>query len=138
MRVPFSDPSIDPVPAAGSPLPCPSPHGCGSPVVPRSVPRAAWRSSSQARFRNLWRSEEHTSELQSRPHLVCRLLLEKKKKILSSKYFTALPQIRASEASREHTVCGNGLLPKLPPGITVTTLSLCDATPSDSSITLQL
>src|SRR3989442_8234530 len=28
------------------------------------------------------RSEEHTSELQSRPHLVCRLLLEKKKKEL--------------------------------------------------------
>src|SRR5690554_6135073 len=28
----------------------------------------------------LERSEEHTSELQSRPHLVCRLLLEKKKK----------------------------------------------------------
>src|SRR2546422_3064250 len=28
------------------------------------------------------RSEEHTSELQSRLHLVCRLLLEKKKKIL--------------------------------------------------------
>src|SRR5690554_7316393 len=27
------------------------------------------------------RSEEHTSELQSRPHLVCRLLLEKKKQI---------------------------------------------------------
>src|SRR5436305_11158334 len=26
------------------------------------------------------RSEEHTSELQSRPHLVCRLLLEKKNK----------------------------------------------------------
>src|SRR2546422_5011107 len=29
--------------------------------------------------RILWRSEEHTSELQSRLHLVCRLLLEKKK-----------------------------------------------------------
>src|SRR3989442_7168616 len=29
------------------------------------------------------RSEEHTSELQSRPHLVCRLLLEKKKNIES-------------------------------------------------------
>src|SRR5687768_18320820 len=29
----------------------------------------------------LMRSEEHTSELQSRLHLVCRLLLEKKKKI---------------------------------------------------------
>src|SRR2546429_4005051 len=27
----------------------------------------------------IWRSEEHTSELQSRLHLVCRLLLEKKK-----------------------------------------------------------
>src|SRR2546422_5170313 len=31
------------------------------------------------------RSEEHTSELQSRLHLVCRLLLEKKKKITSSR-----------------------------------------------------
>src|SRR5690554_7395378 len=30
------------------------------------------------------RSEEHTSELQSRPHLVCRLLLEKKNNIESS------------------------------------------------------
>src|SRR3989442_10750668 len=30
--------------------------------------------------RRIIRSEEHTSELQSRPHLVCRLLLEKKKK----------------------------------------------------------
>src|SRR2546422_8636719 len=30
--------------------------------------------------RKLARSEEHTSELQSRLHLVCRLLLEKKKK----------------------------------------------------------
>src|SRR5258708_20118534 len=29
---------------------------------------------------NCWRSEEHTSELQSPDHLVCRLLLEKKKK----------------------------------------------------------
>src|SRR3989442_11919023 len=33
------------------------------------------------RMASRWaRSEEHTSELQSRPHLVCRLLLEKKKK----------------------------------------------------------
>src|SRR3989442_11900249 len=30
------------------------------------------------------RSEEHTSELQSRPHLVCRLLLEKKKRIVTT------------------------------------------------------
>src|SRR2546422_7318308 len=35
------------------------------------------------------RSEEHTSELQSRLHLVCRLLLEKKKKkIRSTTYYT--------------------------------------------------
>src|SRR5690625_6523255 len=33
-----------------------------------------------------YRSEEHTSELQSRGHLVCRLLLEKKKKSLGLKY----------------------------------------------------
>src|SRR3989442_6658743 len=32
------------------------------------------------------RSEEHTSELQSRPHLVCRLLLEKKKQHSSGVY----------------------------------------------------
>src|SRR5690554_6956431 len=31
------------------------------------------------------RSEEHTSELQSRPHLVCRLLLEKKKSSLEER-----------------------------------------------------
>src|SRR2546422_7742918 len=34
------------------------------------------------------RSEEHTSELQSRLHLVCRLLLEKKKKNHNTSYFT--------------------------------------------------
>src|SRR3989442_5334680 len=36
------------------------------------------RSSSKVRCKDPTRSEEHTSELQSRPHLVCRLLLEKK------------------------------------------------------------
>src|SRR5271157_6374771 len=35
-------------------------------------------STSWARRSRVPRSEEHTSELQSRPHLVCRLLLEKK------------------------------------------------------------
>src|SRR2546422_7253995 len=34
------------------------------------------------------RSEEHTSELQSRLHLVCRLLLEKKKKLKSASCHT--------------------------------------------------
>src|SRR3712207_7040115 len=37
---------------------------------------------------DVWRSEEHTSELQSRQYLVCRLLLEKKKKNLNSTYAT--------------------------------------------------
>src|SRR2546429_4364499 len=37
------------------------------------------------------RSEEHTSELQSRLHLVCRLLLEKKKIILSMSICSSLP-----------------------------------------------
>src|SRR3989442_11907561 len=37
------------------------------------------RSAREGVFWVAWRSEEHTSELQSRPHLVCRLLLEKKK-----------------------------------------------------------
>src|SRR5690554_7700652 len=35
------------------------------------------------------RSEEHTSELQSRPHLVCRLLLEKKKQPATSRQVCA-------------------------------------------------
>src|SRR3712207_7102934 len=34
-------------------------------------------------LRDLERSEEHTSELQSRQYLVCRLLLEKKKKTIT-------------------------------------------------------
>src|SRR2546429_5155242 len=45
-----------------------------SPVRAASLFEAAGRESA--------RSEEHTSELQSRLHLVCRLLLEKKKKTI--------------------------------------------------------
>src|SRR2546429_4141005 len=37
------------------------------------------------------RSEEHTSELQSRLHLVCRLLLEKKKKLNSTAQIYRVP-----------------------------------------------
>src|SRR2546429_6668293 len=40
----------------------------------------------------LKRSEEHTSELQSRLHLVCRLLLEKKKNSLDEPYSSVLSQ----------------------------------------------
>src|SRR3712207_7686105 len=38
-----------------------------------------WRRSTKAPSATICRSEEHTSELQSRQYLVCRLLLEKKK-----------------------------------------------------------
>src|SRR5687768_17637665 len=45
-------------------------------IVDVVAPRAAPAESHRLQLR----SEEHTSELQSRLHLVCRLLLEKKKK----------------------------------------------------------
>src|SRR2546429_3744712 len=59
----------------------PPPHATGAPAPLRPVrarcPRSAdTRPVGASRER---RSEEHTSELQSRLHLVCRLLLEKKK-----------------------------------------------------------
>src|SRR2546429_5276252 len=44
-----------------------------------------------------WRSEEHTSELQSRLHLVCRLLLEKKK--------TRTPSDAAARSSHPQHMC---------------------------------
>src|SRR5215813_15242249 len=52
--------------------------GRHTPSRPRSCPPLSGRSG--AGVATPTRSEEHTSELQSRPHLVCRLLLEKKKK----------------------------------------------------------
>src|SRR3712207_8638637 len=51
-----------------------------------SSPRPRLRRTSRAtgRLRHRRRSEEHTSELQSRQYLVCRLLLEKKKKNINT------------------------------------------------------
>src|SRR5438105_12894711 len=49
------------------------------------------------------RSEEHTSELQSRVDLVCRLLLEKKKHS-SSKCFSQLHRMRSSKVCVIHTL----------------------------------
>src|SRR5436853_6027552 len=64
---------------AGAPCECRSFASCcvarGSAFLPRSLRGAAARSVASRR------SEEHTSELQSLRHLVCRLLLEKKNKI---------------------------------------------------------
>src|SRR3712207_7137531 len=70
----------------------------------RPVPATADRHDRRPRARRLQRlprraqrtgpgperSEEHTSELQSRQYLVCRLLLEKKKKNKSQIYLTIL------------------------------------------------
>src|SRR5947209_16554542 len=42
----------------------------------------------------VWRSEEHTSELQSRQYLVCRLLLEKKNKAESFQFVGLLVTLR--------------------------------------------
>src|SRR5690349_23597254 len=50
--------------------------------MPRN-PRPAWRGIGGRHVAEL-RSEEHTSELQSRRDLVCRLLLEKKKQLRRS------------------------------------------------------
>src|SRR5258705_10436449 len=57
------------------------------PISSREESASGWSSSTGARWASSWRpmgrsrSEEHTSELQSLRHLVCRLLLEKKKKV---------------------------------------------------------
>src|SRR3712207_7221860 len=72
-------------------------HALRKPPVGPSRPshrRAAARTracahGAQARPR----SEEHTSELQSRQYLVCRLLLEKKKLIYTSSVVTSLTYI---------------------------------------------
>src|SRR5689334_24498723 len=51
----------------------------------QALPQRIWAVMSND---TLLRSEEHTSELQSQFHLVCRLLLEKKKEKNNSNYFT--------------------------------------------------
>src|SRR5688572_31862737 len=65
----------------------PHPLGLHAAVRPTRIPRRAGRpprpeqpEPTRAYAREPLRSEEHTSELQSQSNLVCRLLLEKKKK----------------------------------------------------------
>src|SRR5690349_22646305 len=60
-------------------------------ILPQLRPRHGRRAAAKP---DAARSEEHTSELQSRRDLVCRLLLEKKKKKkTSSKYLTSTTAI---------------------------------------------
>src|SRR2546429_3669253 len=82
--------------------------------------RAAWHTAGPSNpptecarivFAGHQRSEEHTSELQSRLHLVCRLLLEKKKKrytpispsyAIGSKLYTHPRNRRMQESAPSH------------------------------------
>src|SRR5690348_17945785 len=61
--------------AEGTELP---PHRPRPHHLPRDDRRDGQRRDERARVRAVLRSEEHTSELQSPVHLVCRRLLEKK------------------------------------------------------------
>src|SRR3712207_8768149 len=63
-------------------------HGRRDRPVHRGVPEAVRGGSRRGEGRVSERSEEHTSELQSRQYLVCRLLLEKKKKIINKLNYT--------------------------------------------------
>src|SRR2546422_7289630 len=64
---------------------CTTSASSSSPVWPGCSPASACASSNRLWSTRWIRSEEHTSELQSRLHLVCRLLLEKKKKKKNTK-----------------------------------------------------
>src|SRR3712207_8875284 len=70
--------------AADDELPLPTPQGQAGQGVRRHRDRASRRRHRLFGRQDLRRSEEHTSELQSRQYLVCRLLLEKKKKTTSN------------------------------------------------------
>src|SRR2546422_5166789 len=66
-----------PISARSASGPRPSPRPRTRTATPSGTKRSAWSRRRAGATRT--RSEEHTSELQSRLHLVCRLLLEKKK-----------------------------------------------------------
>src|SRR5699024_12826424 len=57
---------------------CPSEKRCPCSLTWVSMPSSSFSTNSQAQEAFNARSEEHTSELQSRFDLVCRLLLDKK------------------------------------------------------------
>src|SRR5260221_5948331 len=76
----------------------------GMPLAP--CRRKPGRSQSRS-----WRSEEHTSELQSHSDLVCRLLLEKKKAYITSLCTRAASDTTVSPSQRTPTVIGRVLDP---------------------------
>src|SRR3989442_4537749 len=77
-----SQPEVTPLPSCDAWLDAgvsayPEPYRALEQYRGQHVAQPGQRYCSSARY---GRSEEHTSELQSRPHLVCRLLLVKKKR----------------------------------------------------------
>src|SRR2546430_8609912 len=61
-----------------------------------AIQRSAWLTSSmRLGLMTTMRSEEHTSELQSQSNLVCRLLLEKKKKIVTHTFSIPSPILQS-------------------------------------------
>src|SRR2546422_4788870 len=56
-----------------------------------------------------FRSEEHTSELQSRLHLVCRLLLEKKKKTPKTAVVSGEDQATTADVTAHQHHCALGI-----------------------------
>src|SRR5258708_11020835 len=60
--------------------------------------RSFGSAATRFRYSSVRRSEEHTSELQSPDHLVCRLLLEKKKK--SNLMIMTRPRLFTTQAPR--------------------------------------
>src|SRR2546430_9304546 len=82
----------DALPISSPPHRCPS-RPCRRPDGGRG---RAGRGRDPSRGRGRCRSEEHTSELQSQSNLVCRLLLEKKKKEREHASYSAVRPVRAS------------------------------------------
>src|SRR2546429_4596740 len=83
-RSPVSGDSSRCRPAAASRAP--SARTVAGALVLRSIRTAPGREAASHSVATEWRSEEHTSELQSRLHLACRLLLEKKKAYLAASF----------------------------------------------------
>src|SRR2546425_7368606 len=83
-----ADPADTPMPLRSSPRTMDSDSTCRKRKL--AVPGSRSTGWPESRTSGT-RSEEHTSELQSLAYLVCRLLLEKKKKIILSLFSRSVP-----------------------------------------------
>src|SRR5437588_2851078 len=79
ISAPLSPAASTTSPAATGPVRTHDPRTGAAHGSPCAAPPAATSEHATSTATIAWRSEEHTSELQSHSDLVCRLLLEKKK-----------------------------------------------------------